>query len=82
MGRPPVLNRRELLTARLPKSVVQELDAMSRISQSTRTQQIERYLRDGLEKSKKNIKMRFMSYALMVFAIASCSLWIWMIFAV
>ena len=67
---------RKVFAFRLPQPIVRELDEVARFNSKTRTDEVERYIREGLERSQKNAKARFYSFSIMVLTLASTSLYI------
>lgn len=84
MGRPKgsksKFGNRKMLTARLPKSIIADLNAIAKFNNSSRTKQMEKYLRVGIEKSRRMLEKKFISYSIMILTLASIGLYIWYLF--
>ena len=80
MGRIENIVKRKMLTARMPEELIRDLNAIARFNNTDRTRELERYLREGIEKSKRVMKLKYVSYAIMIMTLASVSLYVWMIF--
>lgn len=74
------LNRKKLISIRLPKKMVNGLDEVSKFNGSNRTTEIERYIRDGLEKSRRVLERKYISYSIMILTLASVGLYFWYLF--
>lgn len=77
MGR---LNKKKLISVRLPKNVLKGLEEVSKFNNTNRTREIERYLREGLEKSRRVLKKRYAVFSMMILTLASIGLYIWYLF--
>lgn len=76
------LNKKKLISVRLPNNVLKGLDEMSTFNNTDRTREIERYLREGLEKSRRMLKKRYVVFSVMILTLASIGLYIWYLFNV
>lgn len=75
------INRKEMLTVRVPKSIISDLNSVSKFNNSTRSNEIIRYLKEGIEESKKHLKIKYVAFSIMILAIASAGLYIWLAFS-
>ena len=84
MGRPKgsksKLGRKEMLTARVPKKIVKDLNNIARFNNTDKTTQVERFLREGIERSRRILKKRYVVFSMMILTLASIGLYIWYLF--
>lgn len=73
-------NKRIMMTARMPKDVVKELNRIAKLNGTDRTSEIERYLREGIKRTKKILDMKFSSFCIMVLTLSAVGLYVWMTF--
>jgi metal-responsive CopG/Arc/MetJ family transcriptional regulator len=62
---------KKMLTARVPEELINELNRIAEVNQRNRTDEIERYIREGIERSKRVVKFRYVFVAIMYFVVAS-----------
>ena len=72
--------KKKMLTARIPKEMIRELDKIAKYNNIDRTEQIKKYFDEGIKKSKKALGMKFASFSIMVLTITAVSLWLWSLF--
>lgn len=70
-------DRKKIVSARFNKEIIKDLNKIANFNNSTRTEVMERYIKDGLEKSKKILKSKYVSFAIMVLTLTSIGLYIY-----
>lgn len=71
------INRRVLVTARLPHDIVDGLNSVAEFNESNRTSEIERFLREGIEKARRAMRARYVSFSIMVLTLLSVGFYIY-----
>jgi len=68
-----------MLTSRIEKELMEDLDRLAKFKGSTRTDEVRKYLKDGIEKERKKISIGYVSFILFTIAISLTSLYVYLV---
>lgn len=70
--------KKEMLTARIPRELKKELDAIAKFNGKDRTEQLKKYLEEGIKKSKEALNSRYVAFSIMILTLAAAGLYMWL----
>lgn len=76
----PRINKRKIISTRLPKNLLKDLEEITSFNKSNRTFEIERYIKEGIERSRRILKKRFVTFSIMILTLGSIGFYVWYLF--
>jgi len=76
------INRRKIVSVRLPERLLNDLKKITHFNNTSRTTEIERYILEGMEKSKRILEKKYVAYGIMILTLTSIGLYFWYLFNV
>ena len=68
------------ITFRLDPKTLKDLERIVKVNNTNRTNEIERFLEEGIKRSKKNLKLKSIYYMIMMLTISLFGLQVWLSF--